>query len=118
VKAQRTLAMSPSVVSAVEAADQAYQGRDQAEIDAAIAKIDKAWQAEDASVSALVDEISAYGTSAYLKSFVGAFPEEVEVFVTDNQGLNIAMMDRTLDYLQADEGWCREPPNNHLAAFN
>jgi len=37
--------------------------------------------------------------------FIERFPEQVEVFLTDIQGLNIAMTNRTSDYLQSDEEW-------------
>lgn len=33
------------------------------------------------------------------------FPGEIEVFITDIYGLNVAMSGRTGDYLQSDEGW-------------
>jgi len=105
VKALKALALSPSIVEAVEAANQAYVGRTQAELDAEIAALDQAWKDEDPSADALVAEIASDEVSDHLRSFMQAFPGEVEVFVTDIQGLNVAMTDRTGDYLQADEEW-------------
>lgn len=101
----KTLALAPSLVQAVEAANQAHQGRDQAELTAEIARLDQAWKDEATSVEDLVSQISENETSQFLQAFTRNFPEEVEVFVTDRQGLNVAMTDRTGDYLQADEGW-------------
>jgi methyl-accepting chemotaxis protein len=105
VKSLRALALSPTIVEAVEAANRGYQGKGQAAIEAEIARLDQAWQEEDPSAEKLVEKVQNSPVSAYLGSFLSAFPEEVEVFVTDQHGANIAMTDRTSDYLQADEGW-------------
>ncbi len=104
-KALQALALSPTVVEAVRVANRAYVGRAQADIDAEIARLDQAWKDKDASVEVLARRINDNSVSAHLRAFVQQFPEEVEVFVTDRQGLNVAMTDRTSDYLQADEGW-------------
>jgi len=105
VNALEALALSPSIIEAVETANQSYVGRDQVELEAEIAALDQAWKDEDPSVDALVGQIAENEVSTHLKTFMQAFPEEVEVFATDVQGLNVAMTDRTGDYLQADEGW-------------
>ena len=105
VKSLEALALSPSIIEAVEAANQMYIGRSQTEIDAEIAKLDQAWSDEDASVDELVADIAGNDVSSHLLDFMATFPEEIEVFVTDIQGLNVGMTDRTGDYLQADEGW-------------
>jgi methyl-accepting chemotaxis protein len=105
VNALEALALSPSIVEAVESANQAYVSRDQAELEAEIATLDQAWKDEDRSADGLVNEIASNDISDHLRSFMQAFPEEVEVFVTDIQGLNVAMTERTSDYLQADEEW-------------
>ena len=107
VKALQALALSPTVVETVRVANRAYSGRAQAEIDAEIARLDQAWKDGDASVEVLVRRVNDNSVSVHLRAFVQQFPEEVEVFVTDRQGLNVAMTDRTSDYLQADEGWWR-----------
>ena len=107
VKALQALALAPNVVEAVRVANRAYVGREQAEIDAEIARLDQAWKDQDASVEVLARRVNDNSVSAHLRAFVQQFPEEVEVFVTDQQGLNVAMTDRTSDYLQADEGWWR-----------
>jgi len=70
-----------------------------------IAAQDKAWIDKNPSIEATQQEIASNDLSQYLKEFVKRNPEEVEVFVTDKKGLNIAMTDRTSDFLQGDEGW-------------
>jgi hypothetical protein len=97
----QTLAMTPEIVAGVQAANQARQDWNADKIQA----YDKAWIAKDASVASLEKEISANPLSDYLKSFLKNNSEEVEVFLTDAKGLNIAMTDRTSDFLQGDEGW-------------
>jgi methyl-accepting chemotaxis protein len=105
VNALTTLAMSPSIVAVVAEANTAYTGRGQSEIDAQIQLLDQAWKDKEPSIQDRVDSIANNATSDLLKTFVKSFPEELEVFVTDVRGLNVAMTDRTSDYLQADEGW-------------
>ncbi|MBN1889477.1 MAG: HAMP domain-containing protein [Thermoflexales bacterium] len=105
VKALETLALSPSIIEAVEAAREAHAGRDRAELEAEIAALDRAWQDRDPSAAALVAQIADNEISAHLKAFLRAFPEEVEVFVTDVEGLNVGMSGRTSDYVQSDEAW-------------
>ncbi|MFZ5917315.1 MAG: cache domain-containing protein, partial [Chloroflexota bacterium] len=105
INALQALALSPDIIEAVEASNQTYEGRDLAALAAEIAALDDAWANEDPSVDDLVAQIEENPVSDHLRSFMGNFPEEVEVFVTDIQGLNVAMTERTGDYLQADEGW-------------
>jgi methyl-accepting chemotaxis protein/HAMP domain-containing protein len=105
IDALQALALSPDIIAAVEAANQAHAGRDQIELAAEIAALDEAWVNQDPTVEDLVAQIAGNEVSDHLRSFMDAFPEEVEVFVTDIQGLNVAMTERTGDYLQADEDW-------------
>ena len=74
--------------------------------------MDKAWIAKDPAIEMTQREISANNISLYLTNFVKNNPEEVEVFVTDVKGLNIAMTDRTSDFLQGDEGWWQSAFDN------
>jgi len=105
VKTLEALALSPSIVEAVQQANQAYQGREPAQIEEESMGLDTAWKRSDSSIQPLVDQIANNPTSDFLLRFIEAFPEEVEVFVTDQYGLNVAMTDRTSDYLQSDEEW-------------
>ena len=65
-----------------------------------------------------VAEISANKTSQFLMNFQKAFPDEVEVFATDIQGLTIGMTNRTGDYLQADEGWWEKAYNKGTGSLS
>jgi len=101
VRILETLARTPSLIKAVE----------QANIDRAswtaedIAAKDKAWIDKKPTIDATIQAIANNETSAFLKEFIKGNPAEVEVFITDTKGLNIAMTDRTSDFLQGDEGW-------------
>ena len=70
-----------------------------------IASKDQAWVDQDPSIKSTIQAIAENAVSIYLIDFRKNNPEEVEVFVTDNKGLNIAMTDPTSDFLQADEDW-------------
>ena len=105
VKILEALALSPSIIEAVETANRTYGNRDRAELQAEITALDQAWKEEDASVHALVDQIAKNEISDHLRAFMQTVPEEVKVFVTSIEGLNVAMTERTSDYWQADEEW-------------
>jgi len=100
-----TLALAPELIQLIEDANASYTGRTQEDISAEIAAFDEAWQAEDAAAEPLVQAIKNNPVSDLFRDFLEVFPEEVEVFATDIQGVNVAMTERTGDYLQADEGW-------------
>jgi methyl-accepting chemotaxis protein len=108
----QTLALSPSIVAEVQKVNAAHQGltADQISI------LDKAWVNKDPSIGKILQQITEDPVSAELKRFMSAFPEEVEVFVTDIKGLNVAMTDRTSDYLQGDEGWWKSAYNGGAGA--
>ena len=78
--------------------------------------LDKAWVDKNASVADLEKEVSGNALSAYLKTFIQGNPDEVEVFFTDQKGLNVSMTDRTSDFLQADEAWWKSAFNNGSGA--
>ncbi|MBE0698913.1 MAG: hypothetical protein IH586_18505, partial [Anaerolineaceae bacterium] len=97
----QALALSPTIVEAVEKANQTNSGLS----DDDIASLDQAWKDKAAEIEQRVAGIQDNPVSGFLLSFLKTFPDEKEVFVTDQNGLNVAMTDRTSDYLQADEGW-------------
>ena len=105
INSLEVLALSPTIIQVIEEANTVYANQDQAEIDQEIAVLDKAWQDGDPSIESLVQQIEQNNTSNLLRTFMSNFPEEVEIFVTDIQGVNVAMTERTGDYLQGDEGW-------------
>ena len=96
-----TLAMSPNIVQAVKQANQNHLNYSDTEI----ATLDKQWSDTAPEIDKTVNQILNDPISDYLRSYMAKHPEQVEVFVTDLKGLNIAMTDRTSDYLQSDEGW-------------
>jgi methyl-accepting chemotaxis protein len=103
-----TLALSPTIIDALEEANSLHQNTTEEQI----ADWDNAWKKESPAIEATVDDVLHNPTSDYLRIFLNQFPEEVEVFLTDKKGLNIAMTDRTSDYLQADENWWQAAFNN------
>ncbi len=101
LKVLETLARTPSLVDAVKEANVA---RADLTVDE-IARLDKEWQDKKAEIEPTIQAIESSELTSYLKGFIANNPEEIEVFVTDIKGLNIAMTDRTSDFLQSDEGW-------------
>lgn len=73
-----------------------------------IEQFDAQWQAADAAnddSDVLVTSVIENSLATKLRQFQEEFPQHVEVFVTDQQGLSIASTNRTSDYYQADETW-------------
>jgi methyl-accepting chemotaxis protein len=101
VKNLETLARTPSIVTAAQTANLKRADWTAEEI----AALDQSWKDGAPEIADIQNEISNNYISQYLSDFLKNNPEEVEVFVTDEKGLNIAMSDTTSDFLQADEGW-------------
>jgi len=101
LKVLETLARTPSLVEAVKQAN-----LDRASLtETDIAALDKEWQDKNPAIEPTIQEIESNNLTGYLKEFIQQNPDEIEVFVTDIKGLNIAMTNRTSDFLQGDEGW-------------
>jgi hypothetical protein len=76
----------------------------QTEID----QLDKKWRAADAAgdnQDKLVAEVLSNDLANELRLLQEEFPQHAEIFLTDQQGVNIASTNRTSDYYQADEKW-------------
>lgn len=101
-------ALSPILVEAVKEGNLANQDLSSDDI----ANLDEAWKNGDASINERVESILNNPVSDYLRAFRKEFPDELEVFITDEKGLNVAMTDATSDYLQADEDWWKTTFNN------
>jgi signal transduction histidine kinase/HAMP domain-containing protein len=74
----------------------------------AIDSLDRQWREADAAnndTMPLVASVLDNELSKDLTQFKGRFPQHVEVFLTDRQGVNIASTNRTSDYYQGDEEW-------------
>jgi GAF domain-containing protein/HAMP domain-containing protein len=78
-------------------------------------QLDQQWRNADVAGNdddPLVNAVLNHSISAELREFRSAFPEHVEVFVTDRYGGNVAATNRTSDYYQADEEWWQAAYNN------
>lgn len=53
----------------------------------------------------MVSKVLYNSTSSELRDFQQEFPQHVELFITNRDGINIAATDFTSDYYQADEEW-------------
>ena len=104
-KTLSVLAMAPDVLTLVDQQNRLHSGLKTDKIEA----MDQAWKDNDAvSLASTEAEIINNNVSLLFTSFMNEFPEQMEIFLTDSKGLNIAMTGRTSDYLQADEKWWQE----------
>ncbi|HET6618469.1 MAG TPA: hypothetical protein VFG64_00920 [Dongiaceae bacterium] len=89
------------VVAAINAANAASAGYDQAKIDT----LDKQWRAEVGAAShPLIDQVMASPASAKARSWCnGAGGVVTEVILMDDKGLNVGICDVSSDYWQGDE---------------
>jgi putative methionine-R-sulfoxide reductase with GAF domain len=99
----KTMALDEAIQNAAKSAS----NRDllsQADIE----RLDSQWRvadAEDNNLDRLVAGVLVNHTASQLRQFHVDFPQHVEIFLTDRQGLSIATTKRTSDYYQADEEW-------------
>lgn len=99
--------LSEIVQDEVAKADDAYTG-DPASIQQQIDALDQQWKAADAAGtdnSPIIQKVLQDSASSELTEFHNTFTDNVEVFVTDKYGANVAATNRTSDYYQADEAW-------------
>jgi methyl-accepting chemotaxis protein len=101
MKLLQTLATTPSIVEAVKEANHLRTGW----TPEMIASQDDAWKLGLPSIQTTLQEIAGNPISAYLIDFQLRNPEQVEIFITDRRGLNIAMTSQTSDFSQSDEDW-------------
>ena len=100
------MAFQPNVIRAVEA--QNNQGLSLAEIK----DRDQMWIDANGGMNSLIREITRNDVARYLQRRVENNTAIDEVFVTDNQGANVAAFPPTSDYWQGDEGKWTESFNN------
>jgi putative methionine-R-sulfoxide reductase with GAF domain len=98
----RTLTLDETIENTVEAAS-----RGEILTQAEIQQLDSQWRAADVNNngSPLVSRVLYNRTSTQLRQFQQNFSHHVEVFLTDQQGVNVAATNRTSDYYQGDEEW-------------
>ena len=92
------MAFQPNVIRAVET--QNGQGLSLAEIK----ERDQSWIDANGAMNPLIREITRNEVARYLQRRVENNTAIDEVFVTDNQGANVAAYPPTSDYWQGDEG--------------
>lgn len=112
------LAVDSTLAAAVADANAAYQG-DATLIRAELERLDQTWRAADAARNnddALVASRLNNPAAEVLRRFRAAYPDNVEVFVTDRYGANVAATNRTSDYYQGDEEWWQAAYNNGQGA--
>ncbi len=113
-----TLRDNTALEKAVVDANAGYFG-DGAYIQSLIGQLDKIWIAADAAndnASPLVQSVLHNTVATDLLAFQKAFPDHVEIFVTDRYGASIASTDRTSDYNQGDETWWQDAYNGGKGA--
>ena len=110
--------LSKLVQDRVDEVNASY-GPDQAFNQQQVDLLDLQWRAADKADNnndPLVSRVLNSVVASELREFRDTFPENVEVFVTDKYGANIASTNRTSDYYQADEGWWQAAYNNGKGA--
>jgi len=90
------LGTDPIVVKAVKAENAKGKTLDQ------IKAMDEKWKATP-GVADYMKALMESECGQYLRDFQKTTPYYAEIFVTDNQGANVAMTDKTSDYWQGDE---------------
>ncbi len=100
------MAYNPIVIRAVEAQNNQHIPL------AEIKKRDESWVNKTGSWNALIREITNNEVAKYLRRRVENNTAIDEVFVTDNQGANVAAYPPTSDYWQGDEGKWTSSFNN------
>jgi GAF domain-containing protein/HAMP domain-containing protein len=75
-------------------------------------RLDLQWQAAGTDTTTLVQSVLNHTFSEELREFQNAFPEHLEMLVTDRQGANVAATYHPSDYFQADEKWWQAAYND------
>jgi GAF domain-containing protein/HAMP domain-containing protein len=118
VHSLQSFSLSKVVQDKAEQVNASYGGDQAANLEQ-IQFLDKQWRAADTANNdndPLVSPVLNNEVSSELREYRDTFPENVEVFVTDKYGANIAATNRTSDYYQADEEWWQVAYNNGQGA--
>lgn len=101
VAADMKAKINATIISAIKAQNAAHASLDEA----GIKKLDAQWKSEvSAGSKPLIDKVMGSAASAELKKIQAASGGKyVEIFVTDNKGLNVGQTGMTSDYWQGDE---------------
>lgn len=106
----QVLAINKSIQDLVVLANTSYIGNE-AEIQAGIDALDRQW-AEATDSDGFIQSRLDNDIASELREFRVAFPNHVELFVTDRYGGLLGATNRTSDYYQADEAWWQAAWNN------
>ena len=102
-----TLSLDEVLLQAVETQNNSYEGS-AADIQTRLDARDAQWRAADAADNnndPLVRQNLSNAVAREVTKYQQAFPDNIEVFVTDVYGGLAGSTDRTSDYYQADEEW-------------
>lgn len=106
----QALALNRTLQDGAELSNQTYTGN-LAEIEADLLAIDAQWQAADEDAPLIVESLENEIASELLE-FRETFPDNAEIFITDQYGALLASTNRTTDFYQADEAWWQAAYNN------
>ncbi len=120
----RSIAVNDYIRVGVVTGNARYSG-EASEIEAHLLALDQQWQAVSRSpvessqnqlLQAILDpELNPL--TFQLIRYAGAFPDNLEIFITDRYGGLLAATQRTSDYYQADETWWQATYNEGHGAF-
>ncbi len=86
------------ILEALRIANNRYRGISNEQIQA----LDKTWIT---SGDEIVEKMTDFRCNEALKIFQAGYAEFAEIFVTEMNGLNVCVTNKTTDYYQADEEW-------------
>lgn len=95
------MAVEPTIVDAIAAANKSYEGKSDAQIQDSVQKIDKTWNT--AASEPMVKAMLSSPASRLLRRHRDLDPRFLRITVTDAKGATVAATHKTLDYFQADD---------------
>jgi len=113
--ALRSLSLSRELRDRLILANTSY-GVDPEKIQARINELDRQWVIAESDSDFVIQRRLNNAIATELQVFRNAFPDHVEVFVTDIHGGILAATNRTTDFYQADEEWWQAAYNNERGA--
>jgi len=107
----QSLALTPTLLTAVAESNRSYGGKDEDAILAEIKAIDNEWR----TTPKINDRVRGYlsnPASRYLQNILELREDKyAEIFVTDEQGAIVGATGKTTDFYQADELWWQKAFN-------
>ncbi|MFN7996826.1 MAG: cache domain-containing protein [Bryobacteraceae bacterium] len=110
------MAIDPSLVDAVTAANRAYQGQADSTITARMKKLEESWNTPAATP--IVNTILSSRTSRTLRQRRELDQRFLRVLVTDEKGAVVAATHKPVNYYQAEEGYWQSIYANGRGAIN